>query len=143
MAPRINAVGRLQDADPAVHLLMTTNAEEAKGLAKEIDALNKERQQIVNDITEEAVEFVESMYPPDENSVLIVEGEGWNAGVVGIVASRLVEKFYRPTIVLSVDSENHIAKGSARSIQGFDLFANLSKCRDILPHFEGIQWQLA
>ena len=137
MAPRINAVGRLQDADPAVHLLMTTNAEEAKGLAKEIDALNKERQQIVNDITEEAVEFVESMYPPDENSVLIVEGEGWNAGVVGIVASRLVEKFYRPTIVLSIDSENRIAKGSARSIEGFDLFANLSKCRDILPHFGG------
>ncbi|TYR82301.1 single-stranded-DNA-specific exonuclease RecJ [Priestia megaterium] len=137
IAPRINAVGRLQDADPAVDLLMTTDLEEALQLAKEIDSLNKERQQIVNDMTEEAVKMVEELYPPNEHSVLIVEGEGWNAGVVGIVASRLVERFYRPTIVLSIDSEKGIAKGSARSIEGFDLFAKLSQCRDILPHFGG------
>ncbi len=137
LAPRINAVGRLQDADPAVDLLMSAHYEEAIELAKEIDNLNKERQQIVNEITQEAINTVEGLYPPSENPVLIIEGEGWNAGVVGIVASRLVEKFYRPTIVLSLDHETGLAKGSARSIPGFDLFANLSKSRDILPHFGG------
>jgi single-stranded-DNA-specific exonuclease len=137
LAPRINAVGRLEDADPAVHLLMTNDREEADMLAEQIDLLNKQRQQLVNDMTEEAIKEVEELYPPDKNSVLVIAKEGWNAGVVGIVASRLVDRFYRPTIVLSIDSNKGIAKGSARSIAGFDLFANLSTCRDILPHFGG------
>ncbi len=72
-----------------------------------------------------------------ESLVLVVAGEGWNAGVVGIVASRLVELYYRPTIVLSLDSEKGTAKGSARSIDGFHLFNELAKNRDILPHFGG------
>ena len=137
IGPRINAVGRLDDADPAVHLLMTTDNEEAIMLAEEIESYNKERQQIVNKITEEAIKQVEEKYPPSNHSFIIVEGEGWNAGVVGIVASRLVDRFYRPTIVLSLDREKGLAKGSARSIAGFDLFENLSECRDILPHFGG------
>ncbi|MGM7683010.1 single-stranded-DNA-specific exonuclease RecJ [Cytobacillus sp. Hm23] len=137
IAPRLNAVGRLDSADPAVHLLMTDNVEEAAHLANEIDLLNKQRQQLVNKTTEEAIKQVEEQYPLEENAVLIVADEGWNSGIIGIVASRLVDKFYRPTIVLSVDEENGLAKGSARSIEGFDLFANLSKCRDILPHFGG------
>ncbi|MBM7620414.1 single-stranded-DNA-specific exonuclease [Bacillus tianshenii] len=137
IGPRINAVGRLDNADPAVHLLMTEDAEEAKELAEEMEAYNKERQQIVTQITEEAIKQVEEMYPPDENSFLIVTGHGWNAGVIGIVASRLVDRFYRPTIVLSLDGEKGLAKGSARSIPGFDLFEHLSSCRDILPHFGG------
>ncbi|MFC3883052.1 single-stranded-DNA-specific exonuclease RecJ [Bacillus songklensis] len=137
IAPRINAVGRLQSADPAVHLLMTTNEIEAQQLAAEIDELNKERQQLVNEITEEAVSIVETLYPPEDNGVLVIAKEGWNSGVIGIVASRLVDRFYRPAIVLSIDPEKRLAKGSARSIDGFDLFANLSTCRDILPHFGG------
>ncbi|WP_078413882.1 single-stranded-DNA-specific exonuclease RecJ [Priestia abyssalis] len=137
IGPRINAVGRLQSADPAVQLLMTTNETEAKELAEEIDELNKERQQLVNEMTEEAVSIVERLYPPEQNGVLVIAQEGWNAGVVGIVASRLVDRFYRPTIVLSIDQQKGVAKGSARSIEGFDLFANLSTCRDILPHFGG------
>jgi single-stranded-DNA-specific exonuclease len=137
IAPRINAVGRLESADPAVHLLMTDDPNEAMQLAKEVDALNKERQQLVNDITVEAMKEVEEKYPPEKYPVLVVAKENWNAGVIGIVASRLVEKFYRPAIVLSIDREKGLAKGSARSIIGFDLFANLSKCRDILPHFGG------
>ncbi|MDQ0244575.1 single-stranded-DNA-specific exonuclease [Bacillus fengqiuensis] len=137
IGPRINAVGRLQSADPAVHLLMTTNEMEAQQLAEEIDGLNKERQQLVNEMTEEAVSIVENLYPPEQNGVLVIAQEGWNAGVVGIVASRLVDRFYRPTIVLSIDQQKGVAKGSARSIEGFDLFANLSTCRDILPHFGG------
>lgn len=137
IAPRINAVGRLENADMAVELLLTEDPIEAQSLAQEMDELNKTRQSIVNSITLEAIEEVEKNYPIDSNSVLVIGKEGWNAGVIGIVASRLVEKFYRPTIVLSFDSEKGLAKGSARSIAGFDLFKNLSECRDILPHFGG------
>ncbi|MCZ0756120.1 single-stranded-DNA-specific exonuclease RecJ [Anoxybacillus sp. J5B_2022] len=137
IAPRINAVGRLGDADPAVRLLMTNDETEAQMLAAEMEALNRERQQLVNDITEEAVAMIQDRFPPDVYRVLVVANEGWNAGVVGIVASRLVEQFYRPTIVLSIDRDKGIAKGSGRSIHGFDLFQHLSACRDILPHFGG------
>lgn len=137
LAPRINAVGRLENADMAVELLLSDDPFEAESMALEIDELNKTRQSIVNTITLEAIEEVENNFPIDSNSVLVIGKEGWNAGVVGIVASRLVEKFYRPTIVLSFDREKGLAKGSARSIEGFDLFKNLSECRDILPHFGG------
>lgn len=137
IAPRINAAGRLESADPAVHLLLTDDMDEAETWAEEIDLLNKERQGIVNIITEEAILEVEQNYRSATNKVLVIAKEDWNAGVIGIVASRLVEKYYRPTIVLSIDREKGIAKGSARSILGFDLFKNLSTCRDILPHFGG------
>ncbi|MBM7660697.1 single-stranded-DNA-specific exonuclease [Bacillus mesophilus] len=137
IGPRINAAGRLGDADPAVELFLTEDAEEAEFIANEINELNKERQKIVNEITLEAIELVEKEYPLENNSVLVIGKKGWNAGVIGIVASRLVEKYYRPTIVLSIDEEGLVAKGSARSIEGFDLFENLSTCRDILPHFGG------
>lgn len=137
LAPRINAVGRLKDADLAVHLLLTDNPEEALSLAEEMDSLNKKRQSIVNIITTEAIEEVEKNFPVNENKVLVIGKENWNPGVIGIVASRLVEKYYRPTIILSYDREKGLAKGSARSIAGFDLFKNLSTCREILPHFGG------
>lgn len=137
IGPRINAVGRLEDATPAVHLLLSEDVEEAKELAQEIDELNKLRKDIVKKITEEAIAEVEAHYPPEENKVLVLAKEGWNPGVIGIVASKLIDRFYRPTIVLSIDPEKGTAKGSARSIEGFDLYANLSDCRDILPHFGG------
>jgi single-stranded-DNA-specific exonuclease len=137
IGPRINAAGRLGSADPAVQLMMTHDPDEAMMLAEEIDSINKERQNIVSQIAEEAVAEVEMHYPIKDNSVLVIGKEGWNAGVIGIVASKLVEKYYRPTIVLSFDKEKGLAKGSARSIAGFDLFKNLSTCRDILPHFGG------
>lgn len=137
IGPRINAIGRLDQADPAVHLLMTADQEEAESLAEEIDQCNQERRTIVKEITDQAIEMVKTQFPPEENAVLVLAKEGWNPGVIGIVASRLVNEFYRPTIVLGIDEEGKIAKGSARSIEGFDLFANLSKCRDILPHFGG------
>ena len=137
IGPRINAVGRLQSADPAVDLLLTNDLEEAAFIAEEIDELNKERQQLVNQMTQEAIREVEEHYPPNSNSVLVIAKEGWNSGVIGIVASRLVDRFYRPTIVLSIDSEKGLAKGSARSIEGFNLYESLSTCRDILPHFGG------
>lgn len=137
LAPRINAVGRLEDADLAVELILTDDPIEAENLAAEMDALNKSRQSIVNSITTEAIEEVEKNFPIENNKVLVIGKEGWNAGVIGIVASRLVEKYYRPVIVLNFDPEKGVAKGSARSIAGYDLFKNLSTCRDILPHFGG------
>ncbi|MBM7691887.1 single-stranded-DNA-specific exonuclease [Peribacillus deserti] len=137
LAPRINAAGRLDSAYPAVELLLSNDSEEAQIIASEINEMNKERQKIVSETVEEAIREVEDHYPPDSNGILVIGKEGWNPGIVGIVASKLVDKFYRPAIVLSFDEEKGIAKGSARSIEGFDLFANLSKCRDILPHFGG------
>ncbi|QOY36313.1 single-stranded-DNA-specific exonuclease RecJ [Anaerobacillus isosaccharinicus] len=138
IGPRINAAGRLDSATPAVELLICEDKITAERLATDIDELNKVRQGIVNEITEEAVEIVENLYTSlDDHKVLIVAKEGWNAGVIGIVASRLVERYYRPTIVLTIDKEKGLAKGSARSIEGFDMFKNLSECRDILPHFGG------
>jgi len=137
MGPRINAAGRLESAQPAVQLLTTPDEEEAKELASYIDELNKERQALVNEITEQAIKQVEERYPLEENHVLIVAEEDWNVGVIGIVASRLVERYYRPTIVLNIDREKGEAKGSARSIAGFDMFAELSKNKDLLPHFGG------
>jgi single-stranded-DNA-specific exonuclease len=136
IGPRINAAGRLGDAAPAVHLLLSEDPTEAMELANEIDRLNRTRQTIVNEMTEEAIEIVEKTFSHDQK-VIVIGKENWNAGVVGIVASRLVDKYYRPTIVLTFDHEKGTAKGSARSIDGFDLFQNLSQCRDILPHFGG------
>lgn len=138
IGPRLNAVGRLEHAGPAVELLTTDDSVLAQQLAEEIDSLNKARQELVNTMTKEAIEEVENNYPLDDsNRVLVIAREGWNPGVIGIVASRLVEKYYRPTIVMSIDRDKGVAKGSARSIEGFDMFMNLSECRDILPHFGG------
>ncbi|MDP4083389.1 MAG: single-stranded-DNA-specific exonuclease RecJ [Bacillota bacterium] len=137
LAPRINAVGRLKNADLAVQLLLTEDVSEAEILAQEMEALNQTRQAIVNEITNAAIQEVEKNFPISDNKVLVIGMEGWNAGVIGIVASRLVERYYRPTIILSIDPDKGIAKGSARSIAGFDLFQNLSTCKELLPHFGG------
>lgn len=137
IGPRLNAAGRLDSADIAVDLLLTRDSYEAQTIAEEIEELNKQRQAIVNEIAAEAFKEVEEKYPIEENAVIVVGKPGWNAGVIGIVASKLVDRFYRPAIVLSIDEEKGLAKGSARSIVGFDLFQNLSTCRDILPHFGG------
>jgi single-stranded-DNA-specific exonuclease len=137
VGPRVNAAGRLGSAMPVVELFTSKDRDQSAMLAEEIDSVNKERQAIVNEITKEAIAMVEESFPPEENEVLVLAKEGWNPGVIGIVASRLVEKFYRPTIVLCLDPEKGTAKGSARSIQGFDMFENLSESLDILPHFGG------
>ncbi|WP_042475102.1 single-stranded-DNA-specific exonuclease RecJ [Bacillus ndiopicus] len=135
--PRLNAIGRLGDAMPGVHFIMSEDSATAKELAELLNAKNAERKNIVSTITEEAVAMIESNDKLKNAHVLVVAQEGWNPGVVGIVASRLVEKYYRPTIVLSLDAAKGIAKGSARSIEGFHLFNELAKNRDILPHFGG------
>ncbi|MGE7673927.1 single-stranded-DNA-specific exonuclease RecJ [Lysinibacillus sp. NPDC094403] len=135
--PRLNAVGRLGEAAPGVELLMAEDNAKAIALAKQLNKCNSERKDIVKSITDEAIALIESDKKVGESLVLVIAGEGWNAGVVGIVASRLVELYYRPTIVLSLDYEKGTAKGSARSIEGFHLYNELAKNRDILPHFGG------
>lgn len=133
--PRINAAGRLDSAMPALEMLLADTLEEASRLAEQLDHQNKQRQDIVKKIAEEAIELVEQHYLADR--VLVVDAAHWNPGVVGIVASRLVEKYHRPVILLCHDAEKGTAKGSGRSIAAFDLFAELTVCSDILPHFGG------
>ena len=133
--PRINAAGRLDSAMPALQMLLAESVEEALELARKLDKQNKERQDIVKTIAKEATELVEASMTDDR--VLVVASERWNPGVVGIVASRLVEAYYRPVILLCHDPKTGKAKGSGRSIDGFDLFKELSKNEDILPHFGG------
>ncbi|MDX8047679.1 single-stranded-DNA-specific exonuclease RecJ [Gracilibacillus sp. S3-1-1] len=135
IAPRLNAVGRLQDANLAVDLLITEDSEEAEELAEYVQELNTERQKIVADITKEATDMFEAS--DSDKRVIIVAKEGWNQGVLGIVASKLVQTYYRPAIVLSIDSETNNAKGSARSIEGFDMFQNCMKHKDLFTHFGG------
>ncbi|NRR01873.1 single-stranded-DNA-specific exonuclease RecJ [Brevibacillus sp. RS1.1] len=137
LGPRLNASGRLETAESAVKLLTTSDMDEAEKCAQALDDLNRERQEIVAAMTEEAVQMVNELYPPDQNNVLVLAKEGWNVGVVGIVASRLVELFYRPTIVLGIDPEKGTAKGSARSIAGFDMYEGLTACKEWLPHYGG------
>ncbi|MDW0109610.1 single-stranded-DNA-specific exonuclease RecJ [Sporosarcina aquimarina] len=137
VGPRLNAPGRLGDADVAVELLKAEDAAVASGITNELDRLNKERQALVNGITEEALQMIEEQYGQNIPYVFVLAKEGWNPGVIGIVASRLTEKFYRPSIVLAIDAAAETAKGSARSIDGFDLYQELVKNKEILPHFGG------
>lgn len=132
IGPRLNAVGRLQDADLAVDLLMTNDQEEAELLADQVQQINNNRKQIVDEIVKEALEMVES-----DQDVIIVAKEGWNIGVLGIVASRLVKKFNRPAIVLNLDKDSGSAKGSARSISKFNLFENCLLVKDLFTTFGG------
>ncbi|GGJ83954.1 single-stranded-DNA-specific exonuclease RecJ [Lentibacillus kapialis] len=134
IGPRLNAVGRLQNADLAVHLLLTDVQDEAEEIADMIQSINQERKNIVNAIVKEAEEMTGSV---EDQGVIVVAKEGWNQGVLGIVASNLVRKYDRPAIVLSILSEDGVMKGSARSIPAFDLFTNCMKIRNTFTHFGG------
>ncbi|WP_079530380.1 single-stranded-DNA-specific exonuclease RecJ [Halobacillus hunanensis] len=136
IGPRVNAVGRLQDANPAVELFLTEDPEEADRLAVFINQLNQERQKIVADTAKEAERMLTSG-EQELSEVIVVAKEGWNPGVLGIVASKLVRTFERPAIVLAIDPETQQAKGSARSIEAFDLFANCMEVRETFLHFGG------
>ncbi|SDI85431.1 single-stranded-DNA-specific exonuclease RecJ [Natribacillus halophilus] len=131
--PRLNAAGRMDAAGPAVQLLLTADMEKAQALAETIDGYNRERQQTVDNMTKEALVHLEGA---GDHWAIVVAGRGWNSGVTGIVASRLVEKYYRPTIVIALDEEGN-GKGSARSIEGLDLYDALSRHRQLFQKFGG------
>jgi|Deesub1362A_J573_1020465.scaffolds.fasta_scaffold00073_47 single-stranded-DNA-specific exonuclease len=132
LVPRINAAGRISDASEVVDLLLTTSEDTAVSIASSLDRKNSERQKIEETVYNEALEKLEQK---DYEHAIVLAGEGWHEGVIGIVASRIAEKFYRPTFILSI--KNDIAKGSARSIPEFDVYAGLVECRDLLISFGG------
>ncbi len=133
LGPRLNAVGRLQDARLAVELLLTADREEAERIAEEIEQLNNERKQIVDTILQEAIELI----PNEEHDVIFVAKECWNEGVLGIVASHLVRKYERPAIVLAIHEDRGIMKGSARSIPAFHIFNYCMEIKDLFQGFGG------
>jgi single-stranded-DNA-specific exonuclease len=135
LAPRLNAAGRLETAEDALNLLLANNLEAALPLAQNLDSRNRERQKIERGIVEEVSGVVRSKFNPQADFV-IVEGQLlWHIGVVGIVASRLLQEFYRPTIIIG--GENGDMRGSGRSIAGFDLAAALRECDDLLLRYGG------
>lgn len=137
IAPRINAVGRLGDARRAVELLITDSIDEARTMAKVLESENYERRKIDVDTFDNALQLVENSVDFDNELAIVLHQEEWHPGVIGIVASRLVEKYYRPTIMLT--TIDGIAKGSARSITNFNIYEALQKCEDMLIHFGGHQ----
>lgn len=134
IAPRLNACGRLKDASVGVRLLLTDNEEEAIAIAEELNAINIERQDLEAKILKEAIEMAESL-DKEKTSVLVLGSKDWHPGVIGIVASRLVDKYYLPTILLSF--KDGLAKGSGRSISNFHLHKALIQCEDLLNQFGG------
>lgn len=136
LAPRLNAVGRIADAKDGVRLLLADVDDEAAALAARCDTLNRERQAMDQRILDQALEMVEQQYAdPVEHPALVLSGAGWHPGVIGIVASRIVERYGRPTFLIAVDGE--VGKGSGRSIEGFDLHAGLTACGDLLLRHGG------
>ena len=130
LGPRVNAGGRVGQADLGARLLASDDAEEVGALALRLDELNAERRAVEREVLEQAIARIEGLYGPDRKdlpSTLVVESEGWHVGVIGIVASRLVERYGRPTFVIGIDVE--LGKGSGRSVRGVDLGAAVISAR--------------
>ncbi len=132
--PRLNAAGRLESPKEALDLLLSTDVDMALELAKFLNEQNKERQEIEQKIVEECISIVEKINL-NNTKVLVLAKEGWHHGVIGIVASRIVEKFHRPVICLSIKGET--ATGSCRSIEGFNMYNALNDCEDLLVKYGG------
>ncbi|MBU4485773.1 MAG: single-stranded-DNA-specific exonuclease RecJ [Candidatus Delongbacteria bacterium] len=128
LAPRLNAVGRMGDANRAVKLLLSNDPIEADQIVEELEFENRRRREFDTDTLIEAIKIVEDKdhFDPSKDKAIIVANENWHVGVIGIVASRLVEKYYRPSVVISVN--NGIGKGSCRSIPGVNIYDVLTEC---------------
>ncbi len=135
LAPRINAMGRMASSEKSFKLLVTQNRSEAKQLALELDNENKYRQMIERDILQQTYDLIEKNQYAELQSGLVIASDNWHPGVIGIVASRVVDKYFKPTVILTED--NGVYKGSARSIPGFHLYDGLSSLSDILISFGG------
>ena len=135
IGPRINAAGRMETGRLAVELLTSDDLDSAMEIGEKINENNNERKSIDREITQEALEMVQNGQCLSWQNATIVYNPNWNKGVVGIVASRLVEAFYKPTIVLT--KSNGFVTGSARSIQGLDLYEAIENCSDLLENFGG------
>jgi single-stranded-DNA-specific exonuclease len=135
IAPRINAAGRLGDAERAVELFVTKDKNKAKEFANILESENYQRRKIDENTLGEALNIIENSLDLDVEIPIVLHQESWHPGVIGIVASRLVEKYYRPTVMLT--TVDGVAKGSARSIANFNIYEALEKCQDVLIHFGG------
>ena len=135
IGPRLNAAGRMGHASDAVELLTTAGPEAALTIARNLDAQNRQRQEIERAILDQAAAQVAETFDPDRDAAIVAAGAGWHTGVIGIVASRLVDKYHRPTVLIGVGDDQ--AQGSGRSIPGFHLFQALSACRRHLTTFGG------
>jgi len=135
LGPRINAQGRLGSPESALRLLLTDHTDEAKDLAVLLDSDNRKRREIEQKTLKEALAKVEQEINFKEHRVIVLSDENWHKGVIGIVASRIVEQYYRPAILISVQKDT--GKGSGRSIKGFDLISALAECREYLEDFGG------
>ena len=138
VAPRVNAAGRMSTPDIAARLLLAADeamAEEARALAEQLDAENMRRRRKKPTSSPQARKIVETDPEVGSRTVLVVAGEGWHRGVIGIVASKMVDAFYRPAIVLSIDGD--VAHGSCRSIPGSTCWRRSSRARDVMPKFGG------
>lgn len=134
VAPRINACGRMGEAEEALELLLSKNINEVNELTKKLNERNKTRQEIEKQIYESVIEKINKDHLEDHR-VIVVGGKGWHHGVIGIVSSKITEMYFKPSILLSFDDE--IGKGSGRSIPGFDLHDSLMKCSKYLEKFGG------
>jgi single-stranded-DNA-specific exonuclease len=135
LAPRINAVGRLGDAQRAVQLLISRSEEESRTLAQVLEAENRNRKNLDDMTFQEAKQLIETEGRLSSTKTLVLFREGWHPGVIGIVASRIVEQYCRPTVMIALDGET--GKGSARSIASFDIHSALKQCEDLLTSFGG------
>ncbi len=135
LAPRINAIGRLGDAEQAIKLLTTKDEDKAATIARILDAENKRRKDIDEQTLNEALEMIEQDIDVERDSAIVLASRGWHQGVIGIVASRLVERFHRPTVMIAIDGDE--GKGSARSIPGFHLYEALRECESDLIRYGG------
>ncbi|MEZ4600515.1 MAG: single-stranded-DNA-specific exonuclease RecJ [Syntrophotaleaceae bacterium] len=134
LAPRLNAAGRLEDAAQGVALLLETSPERALEMARQLDRVNGERQAIEQQTLQEAIDMVDETCLSDRRTIVLAS-DGWHPGVIGIVASRLVERYHRPAVLVAL--ENGLGKGSARSIKGFHLYRAMESCRSLLEGFGG------
>lgn len=135
IAPRINAAGRVGSATMAVELLITDSKEKATEIAAQLEEENHHRQHTEQEILKDALEMIDAMEKPEEKKVFVLAKEGWHHGVIGIVASRITDKFYKPAILISLT--DNLGKGSGRSVKGFNIFNALSHCSDHLLKFGG------
>jgi single-stranded-DNA-specific exonuclease len=135
IGPRINATGRLESGKNAVDLLITTNRRKAENMARKVNSCNDERKNIDRNITQHAIKMISSEPGFNEKKSTVLYNSSWHKGVVGIVASRMIEIYYRPTIILT--ASNGLATGSARSIPGFDIYKALNQCSDLIENFGG------
>lgn len=137
LAPRLNACGRMGHAREAIHMLTDATPGEARDVATHLEQENRKRQNVEKSTTKQASELVRDYgWDTDDSPAIVVAGEGWHPGVVGIVASRLVDEFHRPAIVLALN-EDGVAAGSGRSIEGFHLASALVECDDLLTSHGG------